>query len=108
MTALASLIGEMEKWPYAATPYIIKKAKDSLKVDKQQKEKIVSYTIDKIKKEMDTDKMHQRVLEIQKNIEGASPDQQTKMMGELLSMVSQIEQSLADIKIDIDEIQNDE
>ena len=54
---------------------------------------------------MDPNKMHERVLEIQKNIEGASPDQQTKMMSELLSMVSQIEQSLADIKIDID---NDE
>ncbi len=52
--------------------------------------------------------MHERVLEIQKNIEGASPDQQSKMMGELLNMVSQIEQSLAEIKIDIDEIQDDE
>ena len=49
--------------------------------------------------------MHERVLEIQKNIETASPEQQTQMMSELLNMVSQIEQSLADIKIDID---NDE
>ena len=51
--------------------------------------------------------MHERVLEIQKNIETASPDQQAQMMSELLNMVSQIEQSLAEIKIDIDEIQEE-
>ena len=56
---------------------------------------------------MDPNKMHERVLEIQKNIETASPDQQAQMMSELLNMVSQIEQSLAEIKIDIDEIQEE-
>ena len=56
---------------------------------------------------MNNDRMHERVLEIQKNIETASPEQQAQMMSELLSMVSQIEQSLAEIKIDIDEIQDE-
>ena len=56
---------------------------------------------------MNHDKMYERVLEIQKNIEAASPDQQAKMMSELLSIASQIEQSLAEIKIDIDEIQDE-
>jgi hypothetical protein len=51
---------------------------------------------------METNKIHERVLEIQKNIGDAPPEKQTEMIGELLNMVSQIEQSLADIKIDID------
>jgi hypothetical protein len=54
---------------------------------------------------METDKIHERVLEIQKNLETAPPEKQTEMIGELLNMVSQIEQSLADIKIDIDSIE---
>jgi len=54
---------------------------------------------------METDKIHERVLEIQKNLEIAPPEKQTEMIGELLNMVSQIEQSLADIKIDIDSIE---
>jgi hypothetical protein len=54
---------------------------------------------------METDKIHERVLEIQKNLETAPPEKQTEMIGELLNMVSQIEQSLADIKIDIDNIE---
>jgi len=40
-------------------------------------------------------------------METASPEQQKQMMGELLNMVSQIEQSLAEIKIDLDEIQEE-
>ena len=56
---------------------------------------------------MNHDKMYERVLEIQKNMETASPEQQKQMMGELLNMVSQIEQSLAEIKIDLDEIQEE-
>lgn len=56
---------------------------------------------------MNHDRMHERVLEIQKNMETASPEQQKQMMGELLNMVSQIEQSLAEIKIDLDEIQEE-
>ena len=57
---------------------------------------------------METNKMHERVLEIQKNIGEAPPEKQTEMLGELLNMVSQIEQSLADIKIDTDEIETNE
>ena len=54
---------------------------------------------------METDKIHERVLEIQKNLETAPPEKQTEMISELLNMVSQIEQSLADIKLDIDNIE---
>jgi len=46
--------------------------------------------------------MHERVLEIQKNIETSNPEEQTKMLSELLDIASRIEQSLADIKIDVD------
>jgi hypothetical protein len=51
-------------------------------------------------KKMDPNKMHERVLEIQKNIEIATPEQQTAMLSELLGIASKIEQSLAEIKID--------
>jgi len=51
---------------------------------------------------MDPNKMHERVLEIQKNIELASPEQQSVMLSELLEIASKIEQSLAEIKIDVD------
>ena len=54
-------------------------------------------------KKMDPDKMHERVLEIQKNISVSTPEQQTAMLGELLDIASKVEQSLSDIKIDIDE-----
>jgi hypothetical protein len=54
-------------------------------------------------KKMDPNKMHERVLEIQKNISVATPEQQTAMLGELLDIASKVEQSLSDIKIDIDE-----
>ena len=47
--------------------------------------------------------MHERVLEIQKNITVATPEQQTAMLSELLDIASKVEQSLSDIKIDIDE-----
>ena len=52
---------------------------------------------------MDPNKMHERVLEIQKNITVATPEQQTAMLSELLDIASKVEQSLSDIKIDIDE-----
>ena len=52
---------------------------------------------------MDPDKIHERVLEIQKNITVATPEQQTAMLSELLDIASKVEQSLSDIKIDIDE-----
>jgi predicted transcriptional regulator len=55
---------------------------------------------------METDKIHERVLEIQKSIETANPQQQGLMLGELLEIVSQIEQSLAEVKLDISEIEN--
>ena len=54
-------------------------------------------------KKMDPNKMHERVLEIQKNITVATPEQQTAMLSELLDIASKVEQSLSDIKIDIDE-----
>ena len=52
---------------------------------------------------MDPNKLHERVLEIQKNIETASAENQTAMLSELLDIASKIEQSLSEIKIeDID------
>ena len=57
---------------------------------------------------METDKIHERVLEIQKNIESTTPQEQKAMLSELFDMVSQIEQSLAEIKLDINEIENEE
>jgi hypothetical protein len=54
-------------------------------------------------KKMDPNKMHERVLEIQKNISVATPEQQTAMLSELLEIASKVEQSLSDIKIDINE-----
>ena len=55
---------------------------------------------------METDKIHERIIEIQNNIQTSSPEQQMTMMNELINMVSKIEQSLSDIKIDIDDIEN--
>ena len=49
---------------------------------------------------MEIDKIHERVLEIQKNIESANQEDQTKMLSELLGIASKIEQSLAELKID--------
>jgi hypothetical protein len=59
---------------------------------------------------METDKMHERMLEIQKNIQSSdiSPEKQSEMLNELLGMVSQIEQSLSSIKINIDNIKINE
>jgi hypothetical protein len=54
----------------------------------------------------DLDKIHERVLEIQKNIEVSSAEDKSSMLTELFSMVSQLEQSLAEIKLDINEIEN--
>jgi len=51
---------------------------------------------------MENDKIYQRVLDIQNNIQNSNPEQQTLMLSELLEIASQIEQSLAEIKIDID------
>ena len=52
------------------------------------------------------DKIHERVLEMQKNIEVSSAEEKSSMLTELFSMVSQLEQSLAEIKLDINEIEN--
>jgi hypothetical protein len=57
---------------------------------------------------MENDKIYQRVLDIQNNIQNANSEQQTLMLSELLEIASKIEQSLADIKIDIDEIETNE
>jgi hypothetical protein len=56
---------------------------------------------------MDPNKMHERVLEIQKNIEAANPEQQTSMLSELLDIASKIEQSLSELNIDIEDIQTE-
>jgi hypothetical protein len=52
---------------------------------------------------MEPNKIHERVLEIQSQIENVSPEKQTEMLNELLNLASQIEQSLMDIKVKIDE-----
>jgi hypothetical protein len=60
---------------------------------------------------MDSNKLHERVLEIQKNIENVPAAEQAKMLSELLDIASKIEQSLDKIKIDdinLDEIQINE
>jgi hypothetical protein len=49
---------------------------------------------------MDPNKIHERVIEIQKNIEVANSEEQTAMLSELLGIASRIEQSLAEIRID--------
>ena len=57
---------------------------------------------------MENEKIYQRVLDIQNNIQNSNPEQQSLMLNELLEIASQIEQSLAEIKIDIDEIESNE
>ena len=57
---------------------------------------------------MENDKIYQRVLDIQNNIQNSNPEQQSLMLNELFEIASQIEQSLAEIKIDIDEIESNE
>ena len=57
---------------------------------------------------METDKIYELVVEIQKSIESTTPQEQKAMLSELFDMVSQIEQSLAEIKLDINEIENEE
>jgi predicted transcriptional regulator len=54
----------------------------------------------------DLDKIHERVLEIQKNIEISDAQQQGSMMNELINVISQIEQSLAEVKNDISKLEN--
>lgn len=107
MTVLQELIHEMS-WPHAATNFVIRRANDLLVKEKEQKQNIVNKTLVKVKQKMETDKIHQRVLDIQNNIQNANPEQQTVMLNELLELASQIEQSLAEIKIDIDEIETNE
>jgi uncharacterized coiled-coil protein SlyX len=52
----------------------------------------------------DLDKVYERVLEMQKNIETASPEEQIKMMNELLDVASQIEFSLNSVQDDLKEL----
>jgi len=49
------------------------------------------------------DKIHERVLEMQKNIENVSPEEQANMINELINIASQIEQSLSNINLDVNE-----
>jgi hypothetical protein len=51
----------------------------------------------------DLDKIHERVLEMQKNIENVSPEEQANIISELINIASQIEQSLSDINLDVNE-----
>jgi predicted transcriptional regulator len=57
---------------------------------------------------MDPNKMHERVLEIQKNIQAASIEEQTTMLSELLEIASKVEQSLSEVKFDDETNNNDE
>jgi predicted transcriptional regulator len=54
----------------------------------------------------DLDKVYERVLEIQKNIEISDTQQQGLIMNELINVISQIEQSLAEVKNDISKLEN--
>lgn len=55
---------------------------------------------------MDPNKIYERVIEIQKNIELANPEQQNIMLSDLLEIASRIEQSLAELKVDDIDISN--
>jgi predicted transcriptional regulator len=55
---------------------------------------------------IEVDKVHQRVLEIQKTIETSPNENQATMLTELFDIVSQIEQSLAEVKEDINKLEN--
>jgi len=48
-------------------------------------------------------KIHERVTEIQEQIQNVSPEQQAAMIAELLELASNIEQSLSEIKIENNE-----
>ena len=48
-------------------------------------------------------KIHERVLEIQSQIQNITPEQQAAMIAELLELASNIEQSLSEIKIENNE-----
>jgi hypothetical protein len=52
---------------------------------------------------MEPNKIHERVLEIQKQIQNVTPEQQTEMLGELLDLASKLEQSLSEIKTENNE-----
>lgn len=52
---------------------------------------------------MEPKKIHERVLEIQKQIQNVTPEQQTEMLSELLDLASKLEQSLSEIKIEKNE-----
>jgi len=49
---------------------------------------------------MDPNKLHERILEIQKNIENVPETEQAAMLSELLDITSKIEQSLTEIQIE--------
>lgn len=102
---LAQLDEEMNSYAYAATPHIRRRSKDLLKIEEQQHQQVKNITV-KISK-MDHNKIHQRVLEIQNNLDSSPDENKVEMLNELLGMVSQIEQSLAELKIDIESLNNE-
>jgi hypothetical protein len=52
---------------------------------------------------MEPNKINERVLEIQRQIQSVSPEQQISMLNELLELASKVEQSLSEIKIETNE-----
>jgi adenylate kinase len=102
---LAKLDKEINSYAYAATHHIIKTSKDLLKLEEEQYKQIDNIFIKII--QMDPNKIHKRVLEIQDNLESSSDENKIEMLNELLSMVSQIEQSLSEVKIDIESLNNE-
>jgi hypothetical protein len=102
---LAKLDKEINSYAYAATHHIIKTSKDLLKSEEEQHKQINNIFTKII--QMNPDKIHKRVLEIQDNLDSTPDENKIEMLNELLSMVSQIEQSLSEVKIDIESLNNE-
>jgi 2,3-bisphosphoglycerate-independent phosphoglycerate mutase len=102
---LAKLDKEINSYAYAATHHIIKTSKDLLKLEEEQYKQINNIFTKII--QMDPNKIHKRVLEIQDNLESSSDENKIEMLNDLISMVSQIEQSLSEVKIDIESLNNE-
>ena len=58
--------------------------------------------------ENETDRMNKRILEIQENMNAATPEQAVDMLNELLDMVSKIENAFNEANLDINQIENEE
>jgi len=103
---LAQLDQEMNSYAYAATPHIRRRSKDLLKTEEQHHQHVKNIIV-KIT-EMNHDKIYKRVVEIQDNLDSTPDENKVEMLNELLGMVSQIEQSLAELKIDIESLNDNE